>query len=294
MAGGELRRAAKGEARRAARKAAPWLELLARLGYAMRGAVYGTLGLLALLAALGQDGGRTSDARGAVQYLASLPSGTALLIAATIGLVGHGVWRLLEGLLNPRGYDNDARGFGKRFSRFVAGWVNIGLGTYAWAALNGGPPVDGEDAADDAARLVMGLPLGQLLLGAAGLAAAGLGIGLIYLAVSGNLARALRRDGIPPRPLRVLTIAGQAGSTARGAVFLLVGALLVRAAFLAKPEETVGLRGALDAIRRGPFGTAVLAAVAAGFIMYAGYCVLAALYRRLAIPGMGESDGPLS
>jgi len=45
---------------------APWVERLARVGYAAKALLYGTIGILAAQAAFG-EGGRTTDTRGALR-----------------------------------------------------------------------------------------------------------------------------------------------------------------------------------------------------------------------------------
>src|SRR5215203_2183000 len=54
--------------------ASPWMIRLARLGYAVRGLLYGTVGVLALGVASGL-GGATTTTKGALATLAGLPPG---------------------------------------------------------------------------------------------------------------------------------------------------------------------------------------------------------------------------
>ncbi|MGI9077232.1 MAG: DUF1206 domain-containing protein, partial [Gemmatimonadaceae bacterium] len=56
----------------AARGAAPWIEGLARVGYAAKGVVYLVIGLLAAKAAFG-PGGRTTDQHGAIRSILAQP-----------------------------------------------------------------------------------------------------------------------------------------------------------------------------------------------------------------------------
>ena len=49
----------------AVRDVAPWIEVLARVGYAAKAVLYGTIGLLAARAGLGWGGGRATHTRGA-------------------------------------------------------------------------------------------------------------------------------------------------------------------------------------------------------------------------------------
>jgi hypothetical protein len=51
-----------------AKEVAPWVEGLARLGYAAKALLYITVGLLAAQAGLGR-GGRTTDTHGALRFM---------------------------------------------------------------------------------------------------------------------------------------------------------------------------------------------------------------------------------
>ena len=74
---------AKRHVERAAREVAPWVEPLARLGHAVKGVVYGIIGLLALQAAIGA-GGRATDTDGVLVTILRQPFGRVLL-----GIVGR-------------------------------------------------------------------------------------------------------------------------------------------------------------------------------------------------------------
>ena len=64
--------AGTGAVKRAA--ANPLLELLERLGYVVRGALYAVMGILALGIAVSVRGGQTTDLTGSLVFLISNPS----------------------------------------------------------------------------------------------------------------------------------------------------------------------------------------------------------------------------
>lgn len=85
----------EGVVRQVTHQAAPGLEALARVGYASKGVVYATIGLLALSVALGR-GGATTDAKGALLRLQDLPLGNVLLWLLVLGLIGYALWQLIR------------------------------------------------------------------------------------------------------------------------------------------------------------------------------------------------------
>lgn len=81
---GDLPKNAKRYANGAARSARPWMERLARFGYATEGALYTLIGLLAAGAAFG-IGSRATGQRGALELIAGSPFGGALLGSIAAG-----------------------------------------------------------------------------------------------------------------------------------------------------------------------------------------------------------------
>jgi hypothetical protein len=74
---------------------------------------------------------------------------------------------------------------------------------------------------------------------------------------------------------------GQVGYIARGAVFFLIGALVVKAAVDHQPGKARGFDVALRSLAGAPFGQVLLIAAALGLICFGAYCVAEARYRRL-------------
>ena len=72
------------------------VETLARIGFAVKGAVYLILGLLALLAGLGERGGRITDTHGAIATLLGQPFGRLVVGVLALGLALYSGWRFLE------------------------------------------------------------------------------------------------------------------------------------------------------------------------------------------------------
>jgi hypothetical protein len=96
-------------AERAARKAGPWIEGLARIGYMAKGAVYVVIGFLALREALG-IGGETTGPSSAFRSIGSQPFGSIVVALLATGLAGYAVWKLVQGVMDPDEKGSDAHG----------------------------------------------------------------------------------------------------------------------------------------------------------------------------------------
>jgi hypothetical protein len=257
------------------------LELLARLGYAARGAVSLLVGALALLAAFGRGGGATGS-KGALQELLLHPLGDVLLAAVALGLFGFAAWRAAQSLLDADGLGSAPKALVVRAGQLVSGIVHAGLGVSAVGLLAGwGYGGDEEQSARDWTRWLLARPFGEWLVGAVGIAVIGAGLGMVRKAWTASFTRKLARDRDRAPWLVPL---GRAGYAARGVVFVAIGAFLVAAAVQSDPSEAHGLGGALLALQEQPFGRALFALVALGLAAFGGFGFVEARYRRISAP----------
>jgi hypothetical protein len=74
---------------------------------------------------------------------------------------------------------------------------------------------------------------------------------------------------------------GVVGLLARGVVFGLIGAFLIKAAAEYDPREAIGLDGALQKLARQTYGEWLLGLTAAGLVAYAIFCLVEARHRRV-------------
>ncbi|HYO13160.1 MAG TPA: DUF1206 domain-containing protein [Thermoanaerobaculia bacterium] len=256
----------------------PWVERLARLGYAARGIVYSLVGILAIQAAFGGRG-QTTDTRGAVQKIAQ--ESTALLWLVALGLFGYALWKVIQGVLDPEAKGSDAKGWLQRGAMIVIGLIYGGL---AWAAVqmatgNGGSAAGGGSQGFTAE--VMAKPFGRWLVALAG-------IGVIVYALrelrdgwTEKFKQKLKMGEMDPQEQRIATATGKMGLIARGIVFILSGWFLVQAALRFDASQARGLSGALDTLASQPFGPWLLGLVALGLVAFGAYSILEARYRRI-------------
>jgi hypothetical protein len=82
-----------GQMSAAVRKAARTLGVV---GYAAKGTVYGTLGILVLIAALNHDPGKSRGLDQALRTLAAQPAGDVVLIGVAVGIAAFGVFCVFQ------------------------------------------------------------------------------------------------------------------------------------------------------------------------------------------------------
>lgn len=281
MAEIELRRAA-GAAQGASREAGPWVERLARLGYAAKGVVYLIIGGIAARAALG-SGERVEGSQGALRTILEQPFGKALLALTALGLAGYALWRFVQAALDPEGKGSDGGGLAKRAGYAISGVIHAGLALAAARMVmgGGGGQSGGGDSADHWTAVLMRQPAGRWLVAAVGLGILAYGAYALYRAYAVKLDRQLDLSRMSPEARTWAVRAGRAGIAARGVVFLVMGFFLLRAALQFDPSEARGLDGALQALQQASYGPWILALVALGLVGYGVYQLVEARYRRI-------------
>lgn len=273
---------ASAKVERASRQVAPGLEALARFGYASKGVVYGTVGVLALGLALG-NGGTTTDSKGALLRLQDLPAGSVLLWLLVVGLVSYGLWQLLRAILDPEHQGTQVKGVVKRLGYLISGAVYLALAVFsARVAAQGSAPHD-QNSESQAASQVLQLPGGQLLLALVGAALLAVAAHQLYSAYGAKFMKRMSFTDQGARYQETLKRIGQLGIAARGVLLSIVGIFLLVAAWRDRASVVIGTSEAMSWLREQPAGQFLLGAAALGTLCYGVWCVIQALYRRIKL-----------
>lgn len=267
----------KDHAESAAREAHPWIERLARAGYVAKGAVYATIGVLAMLEALGM-GGKTASPDGAVKSIGAQPAGQVLLVVLAAGLFGYALWKVVQGVMDPDDKGTDAGGIVRRVAYVGSGLIHGALAYTAAQSVFGA-----EDSSEDAmAASVMAFgPVGQYLVGLVGLVVIAVGLYQLHAAYGAKFLGDLKLHQMGDAGERWITVSGRVGTAARALAIGLAGLFVLLAAYQSDPEETRGLGGALEALQQRPLGSYMLGGVAVGFLLYGLFMFAVARYRRI-------------
>ncbi|MBC8138157.1 MAG: DUF1206 domain-containing protein [Fibrella sp.] len=267
----------------AVRQAGPWVEKLARMGYAAKGVIYMIIGMLALQAAF-SSGGKTTNSEGALATIVEQPFGRVLLGVVGVGLAGYALWRFVAAAIDAENEGSDAKGIATRLGYVISGIVYAVLSFTAFQIIGGTASGDGGNSGtqDWTARL-LAAPFGQLLTGLAGAIVIGSGLRQMVKGYKGDFKKDLELGEIPPAQQKSVVSIGRAGYIARGIVFAIMGGFVINAAMNADPRRAKGLGSALDLLAQQPYGPWVLGIVAAGLVAYGVFMIVEARYRRFAV-----------
>ncbi|HEX2801064.1 MAG TPA: DUF1206 domain-containing protein [Phenylobacterium sp.] len=266
----------------------PWsgaVELAARLGYIARGCVYLSVGLVALLAALGLTP-HARSALGAIEALSGWTAGVALLWFIGLGLCGFALWRGLQAILDVDGQGGAAAGLAARAGQAVSGVVYGGLAVSVFSLLHTARNLRRPSEHAEMVRHIelflsfQGGGLAVITLGAFILAC---GVGNMARAVFGHFGRTLAcEEALAPWAGTVARI----GYFARGLALTPVGFFMARAGLYARASEAHGVGGALETLHRQPMGGLLLGMTAAGLMAFGLFAFIEAAYRPICMTAL--------
>lgn len=255
--------------------------MLARFGYFVKGMVYIALGVLtakaAVLVTIHPPG-----THGVLEMIGKDLFGQATLAATSLGLFGYALWQGTRALVNPEEYPRTLQGIAKRIGVLLSGgaYASLAFSSMMLVAFDA-PDRQNLNAEDDWTKWFLSLPYGQLIVGVGGLVVLALALNLCYVAFSGVFMKRLDLEDDHEAQRQIITTIGRIGIAARGLTIGIIGVFFVQAAWDFNPEKAGGLREALRAVERGPYGQWLLSFMAAGLVAFGVYELLRSRYRRI-------------
>jgi hypothetical protein len=268
----------------AIRVVSPWVEWLARLGFAAKGVVYVIIGAFTLQLVFGA-GGDTQGTEDTFRTIAQEPFGQFLLGLVALGLLGYAIWQFVRTWMGSGENDSDLKDRGKRIAYTVNGVIHLVLAFVAARILmgNNSNSGGGNSTITEWTASIMSLPFGQLLVGFVGLCVIGAGLYRIYKAYTIEFQKKLKLGNMDATKQKWTIRLGRLGLAAQAVVFMLIGSFLVQAAVQYEPSEARGLEGALNSLLEQPFGSWLLGIVAAGLVAHGIYMGILSRYRRIEV-----------
>jgi hypothetical protein len=262
----------------------PALELLERLGYLVRGALYAVMGLLALKIVLSVAGGKATDLTGSLVVMVSNPFGKFVLVIVAIGLTAYSLWGFTRAIYDPLHRGSDASGYMARLG-FVTSALSYAAIVYFAIQLLAGSSATTNDGTKNTIASVLTHPAGGALTILIGLVVIGVALGQFLESYRATFARDLKGAEMSPRTRDIAVKLGRFGMFARGVIFLIIGWFVVQAGIHHDPAQTQGFSGAFVFLLAQPFGRILLGIVALGFVALGLHSFACARWVRL----MGNS-----
>lgn len=262
----------------------PLMETLMRLGYVVRGVVYGVIGLLALLLATGR-GGALTDTQGAIAVVGKMPFGKVLLVVILAGLVGYGLWGLIRAVVDPLHKGTDAKGIAERIGYAISGISYLLLGLATFRLMTGGASAAHNGAQTAQTQQTVGSllskPWGVWVIALVGLIITGAGLLQVYQGVGPHFKEQFKPYALSASQRKWIDRLGRFGIAARGLLFTMIGIFLLLAAYHHDPKRAQGIDGVLASLLHQPYGPWLLGIVALGLVAFGIYSVLSGVWLRL-------------
>ena len=257
------------------------IERLARLGYLSVGIVYGIVGLFAAAAGLGRRRAGT-DQHDAFQVILRQPFGRVALTIIAAGLIGYVIWRVVSGITDSEHRGSDPKGLALRAGSIGRGLIYALLSIEVIRLIARKGSSGGSDAKTRhwMGRL-MDMPFGHTLAALAGLGVIAYGAYQLYAAVQSKLSKQLRLGPLSASARKNVIAISRFGLAARGAVFLVIGGSIARAALKHDAGAARGTSGALREIAV-PANGWLLVVIGVGLVAYGIYALINARYRNIS------------
>ena len=260
----------------------PWVEVIARVGFAAKGLLYIIMGYLSFEIVIG-IGGQTAGMKEVLTTIhqQSGPFGDIILILLAAGLAGHAYWRFIQSVFNADNKKIDFKNLLDRVGYFTSVILYGGL-AYFSLKIMGGSGGSGSST-EGITALVLSKPFGRWLIIIAGLAIGGSGLFQIYFGTFSKFEFKYKLGEMSNFEEKLTRYISMVGLTARGIVFILISIFLIQAAIEYNPQKAAGIGKALSKALYEPYGHWLLGAAAVGLAAYGGYCIILAKFRKIPI-----------
>jgi hypothetical protein len=258
----------------------PLLELLERLGYVVRGALYAVMGLLALALALGSGGGQATDLSGSMVVLIGNPFGKLVLVVVAVGLTAYSVWGFVRAIYDPLHRGSDASGYAARLGFVTSALSYLAIVIFALQILGGAGGGSGDSTQKTIASVLIH-PAGGLLTVIIGLVAIAIAFGQFLEAYKATFKKDLKGAEMTTSERDLAIGLGRFGMFARGVTFLVIGWFLVQAGIHHDAGQAQGFGGAFAFLLGQPFGRLLLGIIALGFVALGLHSFACARWIRL-------------
>jgi len=267
-----------------------WVARAGRWGHAARGVVFGTIGVMAVRAALAGRPGEVTGAGGALRTLLRQPFGQGVLFVVGAGLAAFAVWMGVRAVRNTDREPPTFIGYVNR-AGFLLGVAGHALLAYtAFRLLAPVGPAPDEQKGVEWLAWIMSNPAGWWGVAAVGAGVLVQGSVLLYRAIDGDPSARMDLSSLR-RPVRTgVRASARLGEGAKALVYMVAGVLVIRAAQQMNPAGARGIEGALEWLLFRPYGRAVLGGVGLGLVVYGGSELTRARYQEIGKPAPGREQ----
>src|SRR5258706_6615613 len=218
------------------------VETLMRLGFFVRGLIYGVVGVLSFQVAIG-GGGTLDDPQGAIVVMGKTPVGNVVLYAILVGLIGYSLWGEVRAIFDPLHKGSDLKGIAQRIGYGVSAgsYALLALATYrlisgvASAARNGAQATQNQQTTAS----ILSNSWGPWVVAIAAVILMAVGLAQIVHGQGRNFERQFQIYALSSTQQTWIDRLSRFGTAARGVVFTMIGLFLFLAAYHNDPRQAI-------------------------------------------------------
>lgn len=253
------------------------LKVLAKMGYAARGVIYLTIGVLTLMSALGMQGEKTGS-KGAILAIRNQPVGEILLMILVAGLCGYVIWRLVQGITDADEHGHSLKGLVVRAALIISAATHAFLAYWVIKLLLHENDDSSGQSASSAVSNYLNEEMSTVVFGGVGIVLILVGVAHLYKGYTSGFKKHMV---LPKGEHLWLTPICKFGLMARGVVWLIIGWIVLRSAITAGSSEQEGISDALQWLSDTPYGRWLIGVVSIGLIAFGAYSFIESVYRRV-------------
>ena len=258
----------------------PVVKFGARWGYVVRGLLYGAMGLIALLLAMGKSS-HGADQKGALVLFVNNPLSLLVLATFAVGLAAYSIWGFVRAIYDPLHRGKDPVGLVARLGFAWSGLAYAALCLTVVQVMLGARGTLHRDSVEGVVADLLAQPLGQQLTAVAGVIGIGAGLAQFVDAYRASWAKDLKRGAMKKEEYEAAIWFGRFGLVSRGVIFSVTGWFILQAALRRDPAKAHGFGAAFEALLREPFGHLLVAVVGLGFMALAFHSFAYARWVRM-------------
>ncbi|WP_107666464.1 DUF1206 domain-containing protein [Cyanothece sp. BG0011] len=259
----------------------PWIRRYILVGYIGKGALYLSIGILAVRASI-MSNHQASGTYLTLTFVTHQPWGRGFVSLLAVALGGYVLRRLLQAVqvLESSNFWS-VKSIVQRLGYLMSAFTYAGVIYSAFKIVLQIGEYD--DTIQDLANEIFEQPIGEWLILLGGIIVTMIGGFYIYGAYTGSYISELRSVDINYRLEKWTIYIGKLGVLSRGIAFILIGIFLIQAAIYGTADLAGGLQNAFREIATQPLGWLWLRLMGMGLMGYGLYMFVAAKYRRYAI-----------
>ncbi|MDX1539399.1 DUF1206 domain-containing protein [Arsukibacterium sp.] len=251
----------------------PW----AKMGYAARGVIYLTIGLLAFFSAMGWQGDKTGS-KGAILSLKAQPFGEILLMMLVVGLAGYVIWRFIQGITDTDNHGHSFKGIAIRGGLIISAISHSILAYWVIKLLLHQTDDASEQSVSSIAYELLGSDKVTLLFAVIGVMV--ILVGVAHL-IKGFRSGFKKYIDFPADKKQWLVPICRFGLISRGIVWCIIGWIILRPAYVSGNADKEGISDAFEWLGNTPFGTWTIIIISLGLFAFGIYSFIESLYRHI-------------